>query len=199
MMETLPASQALATQRVISSPSAWQVKTWRPWSAPQMQSGGELGLGVCRQCPSLEGLLPRVLSSCTPHLGQGPLNPDQHHLFPRWSSAILEELLWEAGFSSSFLNSVLYGCTSGRNLQLRKGSPEHPGTGQPQRDAACSCHPRKSQDEGMTAFSGHIKVSLVIALCLTLIRPLWVIWITTLCKGKSSSRSNKKHTGRLAF
>lgn len=38
-----------------------------------MQSGGVLGLGVSHQCPSLEGLLPRVLSSCPPlpSLSQG--------------------------------------------------------------------------------------------------------------------------------
>ena len=160
MMENLPVSHSLATQYVISSPSAWQVKTWRSWSALQMQSGGVLGLGVSHQCPSLEGLLPRVLSSCppSPASARGPLKPDQHRLFPRWPSAVLEELVWEAGFSSSFLNSILYGCTSGRNLQLRKGSPGHPGTGRPQREAACSCNPGKSKDEGMTAFSGHIKV-----------------------------------------
>lgn len=74
-METLPASQALATQRVILSPSAWQVKTWRPWSAPQMQSGGVLGLGGSHQYPSLEGLLPRVLSSCTPPPRPGASEP----------------------------------------------------------------------------------------------------------------------------
>lgn len=142
-----------------SSPATWQVKTWRLWSALQMESGEVLGLKLSHQRPSLESLLPCVLSSCPPTLARGLLNRDQHLLFLTWPSALLEELVWECDFSSSFFNSILYGWITVRALQLRKQSLGHPGTGWQQWDASCSCDPGRSKDEGMTAFSGRIKVT----------------------------------------
>lgn len=142
-----------------SSPATWQVKTWRLWSALQMESREVLGLKVSHQHPSPESFLPCVLSSCPPTLARGLLNRDQHLLFLTWPSALLEVLVWECDFSSSFLNSILYGWITVRALQLRKQSLGHSGTGWQQWDASCSCDPGKSKDKGMTSFSGHIKVT----------------------------------------
>lgn len=48
-------------------------------------------------------------------------------------------------------------------------------------------------------FQDTLKSGLLIALHLTFIKPLLGIWITTLCKGKSSSTQTKNASGCLAY
>lgn len=132
-----PAPANTVGQLTSSSWATWQVKTWRPWSTRKMGSREELGLRESHWCPILEGFLPGVLRQLHTHLGRGASEPRPAPPLP---SAILEVRVRESDFSSSFLNSVLYGWIKFRALQLRRQSLGHSGTRRQQWAAAvCSC------------------------------------------------------------
>lgn len=206
MSEIVPVHTSSSKVWKCTFPSPWQ-RSVRPdfvsnsltgenletWSALQMESGEVLGLRVGHWFPSCP-----VFSAAHPISAGACLNPDQHPLFPTWSWPLREML--ESDFSISFLSSILQGWMMGPcsweskvwGIQGQDSSSERlpvPAT------------PGSWRMKAWLHFQDTLQSCLLIALRLTLIRPLWLIWITTLYKGKSTAAQTKttEATLTLAF